>query len=158
MPKAIIFLSFPNPPRCFKQPSEYDPMAVFQIYKFEFFKIQNYFLMQSGDANSNPTQCRIIFSVQFPFIKKWATTHTQKGHKFSPSEKALQLPNSAFEGEGRGKFTLSQKTEQMALFGIFKKLLLLQEMEVLQRKPSLVSVQFCPVPREHLRGRASGLQ
>lgn len=44
--------------------------------------------------------------------------------KFSPSEKALQLPNSTLEGKGRGKFTLSQKTEEMALFGIFKKLLL----------------------------------
>lgn len=35
----------------------------------------------------------------------------KKRKKFSPSEKALQFPNSTFEGEGRGQFTLSQKTE-----------------------------------------------
>ena len=110
MPKAYYFLPFSNPPICFKQPLEYDRMAVFQIYKFEFFKIQNYFLMQSGNANSNLTQCRIIFLLYGAFYKN-GQPHTQERHEFSPSEKALQLPNSIFEGEGRGKVTLSQKTD-----------------------------------------------
>lgn len=35
----------------------------------------------------------------------------RKEKKFSPSEKALQFPNSTFQGEGRDQFTLSQKTE-----------------------------------------------
>lgn len=46
-----------------------------------------------------------------PFYKNG---QKKKKDKFSPSEKALQLPNSTLEGKGRGKFTLSQKTEEMA--------------------------------------------
>lgn len=64
-------------------------------------------------------QIAILHNVEYfffciaPFIKMGShkIKKKKKGHKFSPSVKALQLPNSTFEGKGRGKFTLSQKTE-----------------------------------------------
>lgn len=49
----------------------------------------------------------------------------KKRHKLSPFVKALQLPNSTVKEMAEASLHYPRKTEQMALFGIFKKLLLL---------------------------------
>lgn len=52
-------------------------------------------------------------------------------------KEALQLPNSIFEGKGRGQFKLSQQTPEMALFVISEKLLLPEEMYMSEEKLKL---------------------
>lgn len=79
--------------------------------------------------NSAPTQCDNHFpSVQLPFVKLGNTYERKTDINGLCSERYFSSLVPVTEGRGRGKFELSQKTEQLVLFGVFKMLHLLWEM------------------------------
>lgn len=80
-------------------------------------------------VSSVPTQCDNHFpSVQLPFVKLGNTYKRKTDINGLCSERYFSSLVPVTEGRGRGKFELSQKTEQLVLFGVFKMLHLLWEM------------------------------
>lgn len=80
-------------------------------------------------VSSASTQCDNRFpSVQLPFVKLGNTYKRKTDINGLCSERYFSSLVPVTEGRGRGKFELSQKTEQLVLFGVFKMLHLLWEM------------------------------